>query len=434
MVQPNIKKKSHKKLYIFGGLGLLAILVIIIAIIQGSKDEITVVQTEKVQRRTITQTVTATGKIDPEFKVQITPEVTGEIVSLPVKEGDVVKKGDVLIKIKADTYIAQVQSAQANLQSARASESQHKAELDKITLDYNRIKELHAKKLSSDAEIEASRSSYLSAKAILESAQSFVSQNEAAVKQAVEQLNKTTITSPLDGTVTQLNVRLGERVLGSGFSQGTNIMTVANLSDIEAIVDVDENDIVLIKMGDTARVSVDAFGDRKFTGLVTEIGNTAIQSGTGTQDQVINFEVKIKITDPDAKLRSGMSCNARIETATKNNVIAVPLPSVTARSEMKIITTDKDADNANSQKQTAVKKTTNKPDEIVFLTDNGKAKVVKVKTGLSDDNYIEITEGLKENDDVISGSYKAISRDLHDGAIIRVDNNRGPKPAASDKK
>jgi HlyD family secretion protein len=167
---------------------------------------------------------------------------------------------------------------------------------------------------------------------------------------------------------------------------------------------------------------------------VTEIGNTAIQSGTGTQDQVINFEVKIKITDPDAKLRSGMSCNARIETATKNNVIAVPLPSVTARSEMKIITTDKDADNANSQKQTAVKKTTNKPDEIVFLTDNGKAKVVKVKTGLSDDNYIEITEGLKENDDVISGSYKAISRDLHDGAIIRVDNNRGPRPAASDKK
>lgn len=433
MVQEIKKKKSRKKLYIFGGLFLLVVAVIIIAILQGSKDEITVVQTEKVIHRTITQTVTATGKIDPEFKVQITPEVTGEIVSLPVKEGDAVKKGDVLIKIKADTYLAQVQSAQANLQSARASENQRKAEFDKISLDYNRVKELHAKKLSSDAELEASKSSYLGAKAMLESAQSFVSQNEAAVKQAVEQLNKTTITSPLDGTVTQLNVRLGERVLGSGFSQGTNIMTVANLANIEAIVNVDENDIVLIKIGDTARVSVDAFGDRKFTGVVTEIGNSAIQSGTGTQDQVINFEVKIKLMEPDPKLRSGMSCNARIETATKANVLSVPLPSVTARSEIKVMP-EKDADGPNAAKQPTVKKTSNKPDEIVFTTNNGKAKVVKVKTGLSDDNYIEITEGLKENDEVISGSYKAISRDLHDGAIIRVDNNKGPKPPAADKK
>ncbi len=433
MAQELKKKKSRKKLYIFGGIGLVVVIVVVLAILQGSKDEITVVQTEKVSRKTITQTVTATGKIDPEFKVAITPEVTGEIVSLPVKEGDSVKKGDVLIKIKSDIYYAQVQSAQANLQSARASENQRKAELDRITLDYNRIKELHAKKLVSDAEIENSKSQFLSAKAGLESAQSMVQQNESSVKQAVEQLNKTTINSPLDGTVTQLNVRLGERVLGSGFSQGTNIMTVANLGDIQAIVSVDENDIVLIHKGDTAKVSVDAFGDRKFVGLVTEIGNSAISTGAGTQDQVINFEVKIKLLDPDIKLRPGMSCNASIETATKNDVIAIPIPSVTARAEMKMMKEGGD-DQQGQQKQSAVKKKDNKPDEIVFLVNGGKAHSTKVKTGLSDDNYIEITEGLKEGDEVISGSYKAISRDLHDGSIIRVENNKGGKPANADKK
>ncbi len=418
------KKKSRKKLYIFGGLGLVVVAIVLMAILQGSKDEITVVQTEKVIKRTITQTVTATGKIDPEFKVAITPEVTGEIVALPVKEGDKVKKGDVLIKIKADTYAAALQSSQANLNSAKSTRNQRKAELDRITLEYNRVKELQAKKLASDADLEMAKSSFLGAKAMLESAESFVQQNDAAVKQSVEQLNKTTITSPLDGVVTALNVRLGERVLGSGFSQGTNIMTVANLNDIISIVDVDENDIVLIKKGDTTKISVDAFGDRKFVGIVTEIGNSAKSAGQGTQDQVINFEVKIKFLSPDASLRPGMSCNASIETATKFDVIAVPIPSVTARIEMKTETENKDA--ATQQKQTVVKKK-DKPDEIVFLVEGNKSKSIKVKSGLSDDNYVEIVSGLKEGDEVISGSYNAISRLLHDGSIIRVDNNKSPK-------
>ncbi len=427
------KRKSRKKLYIFSGLGLLVLSVAGIAIFQGSRDEITIVQTEKVARRTITQKVPATGKIDPELKIAITPEVTGEIVALPVKEGDHIKKGDVLIKIKADAYAAQLQSAQANLQSAKFTQNQRKAELDKVTLDYSRVKELHTKKLVSDAELESSKSSFLGSKAMHDAAQSYVQQNEGTVKQAVEQLNKTTILSPIDGIVTQLNVRLGERVLGSGFSQGTNIMTVADLSNIQAIVDVNENDIIHITKGDTARVSVDAFGDRKFIGIVTEIGNSAKQSSTGTQDQVINFEVKIKLTEPDVNLRPGMSCNASIETDTKSNVIAVPIPSVTARSETKAESTDKGESDAQKQ-AAAKKKDNNKPDEIVFLTNNNKAKTAKVKTGISDDNYIEILSGLSGGEEVVTGSYKAISRDLNDGSIIRVENNKGTQLTSKDKK
>lgn len=233
-------KKSKKKLIIFGSLGLLVLILIILVLSAGGKEEIIAVQTEKVEKRTITQSVSATGKINPEFKVVITPEVTGEIVSLPVKEGDRVQKGQLLIKIKADAYVAQKQRAEANLLSAKASLSQRKAELDKVSSDRARIKELHSKGLSSQSELEAIESNYLSVKAMYESAQANVMQSEAALKETIEQLNKTTIYSPMEGTVSQLNVELGERVLGSGFSQGTNIMTISDLNNMEATVDVDE--------------------------------------------------------------------------------------------------------------------------------------------------------------------------------------------------
>ncbi|MCE1188513.1 MAG: efflux RND transporter periplasmic adaptor subunit [Ignavibacteria bacterium] len=419
----NNNKKKKRKYIIFSILACVVVAVVIVILVKGSKDEVISVQTEKISRRNITQTVTATGKVDPEFKVVITPEVTGEIVQLPVKEGDYVKKGTLLVKIKQDVYLAAKQRALANLQSAKSSLAQRKAELDKLTSDYNRVKELHAKKLSSDAELENAKSLFLSGKAQVESAVAFVDQNDANVKEAVEQLYKTTIFAPIDGIVTQLNVELGERVLGSGFSQGTNIMTVADLSKMVAIVNVDENDIVLIKSGDTAKVKVDAFGDKKFVGTVYQIGNSAKQTGTGTQDQVINFEVRIRLNDPDKKLRPGMSCNAIIETNTKTNVLSVPIPSVTARQEIPhMVETDE------AVKVSDLKKKDDKPQEIVFIVDNNKAKAVPVKTGISDDNYIEILSGVKGSEEVISGSYRAISKDLHDGAIIKVDSkNMGDK-------
>ncbi len=416
------QKKSKKKVIIFGGLGLLVVVLILIAFLGGSKEEIIAVQVEEVIKRDITQTVAATGKIDPEFKVVITPEVTGEVVNLPVKEGDKVKKGDLLLKIKPDVYIAQKERAEANLASAKSTLAMRKAELDKVNSDFKRIKELHSKGLASDAELETIESTYLQAEAAYHGAQANVAQAEASLRESNEELYKTTIYSPMDGTITQLNIEQGERVLGSGFSQGTNIMTVADLGNMEAVVDVDENDVVLVSIGDTAKIKVDAFGDKEFKGVVTEIGNSAQTAGLGTQEQVVNFSVRIKLIDPDPNLRPGMSCNADIETETHFDVLSVPIQSVTARSGSAIPSDDQESTPPAPQTNT-------KPKEIVFVVENGKAKSVEVETSISDDNYIEITSGLEGGEKVVSGSYRAISRELSDGANVRVEGKGKPQLA-----
>jgi len=417
------RKKSKKKLFIFGGLGLLVIILLIVTFAGGSKENIIMVQTEKVQKRNITQTVTATGKIDPEFKVLITPEVTGEIISLPVKEGDIVKKGQLLIKIKGDQYMAQKDRLAANLQSSEASLQMRDAELNRVQLEYDRTKELHSKGLASNSELETAEANYLSTKASYESAEANVLQSKAQLREVLETLYKTTIYSPMDGVVTQLNVELAERVLGSGFSQGTNIMTVADLSNMEAVVDVDENDVVLVSVGDTANISIDAFGDKIFHGMVTEIGNSAKEAGFGTQEQVVNFSVKIKLIDLDPNLRPGMSCNADIETETVENVISVPIQSVTARTDVPVEEDSTIADDKKENGNGMMK--SRKPKEVVFLVDNGKAKMVVVEAGISDDNYLEIKSGLDEGVEVVSGSYRAISRELENDSVVRVEEKRG---------
>lgn len=420
------RKKSKKKLFIFGGLGLLVVILILVVLLGGSKENIILVQAEKVQKRNITQTVTATGTINPEFKVVITPEVTGEIISLPVKEGDVVRKGDLLIKIKGDQYMAQKDRLEASLKSSEASLQMRDAELNRVTLEYDRAKELHSKALASDSELEAAQTNYLSAKASYDAAAANVLQSKAQLREVLETLYKTTIYAPMDGIVTQLNVELAERVLGSGFSQGTNIMTVADLSNMEAVVDVDENDVVLVSVGDTANVSVDAFGDKVFHGVVTEIGNSAKSAGFGTQEQVVNFSVKIKLIDLDPNLRPGMSCNADIETETVSDVISVPIQSVTARTDVpeekdSLKSNEENGNQENGEEMIGKKK----PKEVVFLVNNGKAKMVVVETGISDDNYLEVKKGIEEGDEVISGSYRAISRELENDSVIRVEQKRG---------
>ena len=424
------KKKSKKKIFIFGGIGVLLLALVLIAILGGSKEEIVAVQTEKVQKRDITQTVAATGKINPEFKVPITSEVTGEIVSLPVEEGDKVKKGQLLIKIKGDAYVAQKERAEASLQSANANLTMRKAELDKITQDYNRMKELHNKNLASDSELETANSNYLTTKALYQSAEANVLQSEASLKEIIDQLNKTTIYSPIDGVVTQLNVELGERVLGSGYSMGTDIMTVSDLRNIEATVEVDENDVVLISVGDTAKIKVDAFGERVFKGAVTRIGNSAVTTGLGTQEQVVNFEVRIKLLEPDDALRPGMSCNADIETETVHQVISVPIQSVTARSDFNM---EQKKDEEETETVSASNnKTDKKIQEIVFIIEKSKAKKLNVETGISDDNYIQIKSGLSGKEDVVSGSYRAISRELNDDVTVRVENKGKNAPGNSE--
>lgn len=425
-------KKSKKKLIIFGSLGLLVVIFIVIALVSGGKEEIIMVQTEKVEKRDITQTVTATGQIDPEFKVLITPEVTGEIIELPVKEGDKVKKGDLLIRIKGDQYKAQKERLEAGLKSSEATLKIREAERNRLTLQYDRVRELHKKTLVSDSELETAESNFLTSRASFEQAEANVLQSQAQLREVLEILYKTTIYAPMNGTITQLNVELSERVLGSGFSQGTDIMTVANLSNMEAVVEVDENDVVQVALGDTATIKVDAFGDREFKGVITEIGNSAKQVGFGTQEQVVNFEVKIRLIDMDENLRPGMSCNADIETETVFDVISVPIQSVTARENVGNSDKNQNSDEENtnekkkgeSEKKNEVKETRKGPTEVVFLLESGTVKMVEVKTGISDDNYIEITEGLEDSVDVVSGSYKAISRELEDGSKVKVEEKR----------
>ncbi len=420
------QKKSKKKLFIFGGLGILVIALVLIALLGGSKENIIAVQIEKVAKRDITQTVTATGTINPEFKVVITPVITGEIVKLPVEEGDVVKKGDLLIQIQAKAYRAQKERADAVLQSSKATLSMRNAELDRVKAAYDRVKELHAKGLASNAELEVAKSNFLSQKAAIRAQEAAVLQSRASVKEADDKLSKTSIYAPMDGTISQLNVELGERVLGSGFSQGTNIMTVSDLNNMEATVEVDENDVVLISVGDTARIEIDAFGDRVFRGVVTKIGNTAKTAGFGTQDQVVNFEVRIKLIDVDKNLRPGMSSTAKIETETIKDVLSVPLQSVTARNASELANGKKDKKKKKDKVLVVKKENKSQPklQEIVFVVKDGKADIAKVKTGISDDNYIQIKSGLKENQEVVTGSYRAISRELKKGSTVRVEKKR----------
>ena len=413
-------KKSKKKLFIFGGLGLLLLIILLLVIFSGNKEEIVSVQTEKVENRNVTQVVSATGKINPVYQVKISAEATGEIIDLPVREGDVVRKGQLLLRIKPDNYEAQKNSADARLAQSKSSLSATKAQLDKVESDYKRIQELAQKKLASDSELENAKSIYLQTLGNYESMKSGVTQAEASLKDAVTNLNKTIVYSPLNGTVSQRNIDLSERVLGSGFSPGTEMLTVADLSKMEATVNVDENDIVLISVGDTARVHVDAFSDRTFKGVVTQLGNSAVTKGLGTQDEVVNFEVKILIINPENKLRPGMSCDADIETEKKQNVLTVPIQSVTARVE-KPVETAESGDLVVTE--TKVKKErSNKPKEVVFVVQDGKAKMIEVKTGISDDTYIEVMSGLKANDEIVSGPYRAISKDLENGSKVSIQS------------
>ncbi|PKL83004.1 MAG: efflux RND transporter periplasmic adaptor subunit [Ignavibacteriae bacterium HGW-Ignavibacteriae-3] len=414
-------KKSKKKLFIFGGLGLLLVVVLVLVIVSGNKEEVIVVQTEKVEKRNVTQVVSATGKINPVYQVKISAEATGEIVELAVREGDVVRKGQLLLRIKPDNYEAQKNQAEARLAQSKSTLSSTKAQLDKVESDYKRVQELAQKKLASDAELENSKSIYLQTLGSYESNKSGVLQAEASLKDAVTNLNKTIVYAPMNGTVSKRNIDLSERVLGSGFSPGTEMLTVADLSKMEATVNVDENDVVLITVGDTASVHVDAFADKTFKGIVTQIGNSAVTRGLGTQDEVVNFEVKILIVDAGDKIRPGMSCDADIETEKKFNVLTVPIQSVTARVDKELPQDSK----GEEQAETKVKKEkSNKPKEVVFINENNKAKMVEVKTGISDDTYIEILSGLNGEENVVNGPYRAISKELEDGSKISVQSKR----------
>ena len=396
------------------------------------------ITTDKAFRKNVTQLVTATGKIQPEVEVKIAPEVSGEIIAIPVKEGDAVHRGDLLVKIKPDVYQAQVEAQQAALNSARASAVRNKAELDKAELDYQRSMSLFQKGLLSESDRKAAETVYNTAKAALSASEFDVQRAEGGLSQIADSLKKTTIVAPMDGSISSLTSRVGERVVGTIQFAGTEMMRIADLGAMEAQVNVNENDIVNVKVGDKARISVDAYPDRQLSGYVREIGTTAQTLNAGSQEQVTNFEVKISIPNPPVPLRPGMSTTADIETATVQNVVVVPIQSVTVR------TTDSKLSPEELEKQRATQQATDTSDNrsdvtnetqqkqkererreklqrVVFIKNGDKVRMQRVETGIADSTYIEIKSGVKPGDEVVSGSYTAISRRLKDGAKVSIE-------------
>jgi len=425
------KNKKNRKYIIWGLIGLIVLLVVMRrAGIIGGNDEIKVA-VEDVTLHEVVETVSASGKIYPVREVKLSPDVSGEIVELLVKEGDRVKKGDVLARITTDIYqanydqvAASVNSQRANLANAEARLSQTEAQYINSEASYNRNKQLYEKGAISEAEYESAKAQYEVAKADVEAAKQTVNASKynvysslASMSEANKNLSRTTIIAPVDGTISQLNVEVGERVAGaSQFSSGTEILRIADLQEMEVVVSVNENEVVKLELGDTAKVEVDAYPDQEFLGVVTEIANSATVSGTSV-DQVSNFDVTIRILSysyanmiPDddkefSPFRPGMSATVDIITEKAVNVIAVPVQSVTTREAKE----DSVSDNTKTDLL-----------EYVFVIENGAAVLREVKTGIQDNEYIQILEGVEENEVVVVAPYSAISKSLQGGESVKV--------------
>ncbi|MBU6402642.1 MAG: efflux RND transporter periplasmic adaptor subunit, partial [Verrucomicrobia bacterium] len=448
------KSKTRRKLLVFSLLGLL-IAGLAVGFYFRKREVVIPVQTEKVTRRNLTELVVANGRIQPVVQVKISPEVSGEIIELPVKEGQRVKKGDLLVKINPDIYVAARSSAEAGYRSAVAGKTLAEANLVKARTEFKRNQDLFATKLISESALLDFKTSYEVAEAQFESAQHQVDVAQAALARAEEDLSRTTIASPITGTISKLNSELGEKVVGTAMMTGTEIMTVADLNEMEARVDVGEIDVVLIKVGQRARLEVDAFRDRKFNGTVTQIANSSqnlSSASSGQSQDATRFQIRIRIQEKEA-FRPGMSVTAEVETRYRTNVLCVPIQSVTTRlpkkpAEAKRVGTQlaaadppanagstnapaatnaaaaggtNPATGTNVAKSTEPKKPGEapKPIEVVFIAASDHVKMVPVKLGISDDNYWEVTDGLKEGEEVVSGGYKAISRELEDGKKIK---------------
>lgn len=414
------KKKSRKKLLWILGLLLLAIIAIAV-MISRKKENLVTVQTEKIQKRNIIQIVTATGKIQSETQINISAEVSGEIVSLPFKEGDEIGKGDLLVKIKQDAYLPQIQEQNAAVKVAESNIQISEVALKRNQQEFERIQQLYGKGLATQSDLDNAQNNLDQTLAQINSNQAQVNQQRTGLSRIRYDISKTTIYSPMNGTVTQLNNELGEKVLGTISNQGSDIMVISDLSKMECQVEVGETDVTQVKIGDTAKVQIDAFGEKIFNGYVYEISNTAQAKGTGTQDEVVNFLVKVRILNNEVDLRPGMSCTVEIEVEKRNDVLCVPIQSVTTREEIK--GEGMMGGNENLSRESDVKQTKKmKPRELVFIIDSSMAKKEGVKTGISDDTYIEVVEGVQEGQEVVKGSFKAINKELEEGTKVKVDN------------
>ena len=411
------------------------------------KGDVLQVAVDKAVKRNIVETVTASGKINPHTEVKLSSEVSGEIIELNAHEGDSVKKGQLLCVINPAIYdaivtqsAAAVDQMKANLASSRANLIQNKAALDQTKRNYDRNKQLHDEKVVSDADFEGAKLSYDQAVANYQAAQEQVNAGEFTVKsseaqlsQAKDNMNKTKIFAPMSGIISLVNVKLGERVVGTAQMAGTELIRIADLNYMQAEVDVNENDVLRISLGDTADIEVDAYVKKKFKGVVTEVSysSTTASAAVVTTTQATNFTVKVKVLKEsyadliNAKIgrlypfRPGMSTTVDIKTESHSDVLSVPIQSVTTRGEKDLKQKDEDyAKTAQAQKSAGAEK--KEAAEIVFVVDGGKVKANEVTTGIQDANYIEIKSGLNENEIVVKAPFKLISKTLKDGDIVKV--------------
>lgn len=429
---------SKKTIYfLVGGAVILIVALIVLSKtgVVGNNEEEKEVEISKVIASTIVETVSATGKIQPEIEVKISPEVSGEIILLNVKEGQVVKKGDLLVKINPDLYTSSYNRSVSNLSGTKAGLTQSEASFKEAKANYDRSKTLYDKGVISKSDWEKSIASFEVAKAIKQNAYYTVQGASATVNEARDNLGRTTIYAPVDGTISVLNVELGERVLGTQQMAGTELLRVANLNNMEVEVDVNENDIVKIKMGDEANVEVDAYLKKQFKGIVTSISNSA--SSTLTSDQVTNFKVKVRILKASyqnllegkpssySPFRPGMTATVDIITKTKANVLAVPISAVVVKSDTAAVK-DFKVEDPNSEEVKAASKS-DKKFECVFVKVGDKAKIYVIKTGIQDDTNIEVITGLKAGDVVITGPYTTVSKDLNSGDKVKIKKDEVPK-------
>ncbi|KPL11162.1 MAG: hypothetical protein AMS23_02290 [Bacteroides sp. SM1_62] len=411
---------------------LIAVVVLIVLAVVGKKlgwfgkEEVIQVAVEKAERRDIVETITANGKVQPETEVIISPDVSGEIVDLRVKEGDMVTMGKLLARIKPEVYISARDRALASLNSSKARFSQAEAQYIQKELDYKRNKTLWEQQAISESVYETALSAYQVAKAELDAAKYSVKSAEAALAEAEENLIKTSIYAPMSGTVSMLLVEKGERVVGAQMMTGTEMMRIADLDRMEVLVEVNENDIVRVNMEDTALIEVDAFLGQKFKGIVTEIANSAKTTGL-TTDQVTNFEVKVFLLRESYQtlydegyvnpFRPGMSATVDIMTEIESDVLSVPIQAVTTRADSTLAESSGDVEEAEIVNEDEEEEM----NEVVFIVnDESKAEFVKVKTGIQDNNYIQILEGIEEGDEIITAPYNAISKKLNADAMVEV--------------
>ena len=404
------------------------------------KEELIEVTVEEAERRSITSIVSATGRIFPEIEVKISSEVAGEIIELPVVEGQLVKKGDLLVRVDPDRYETQLRQRKVSINTAEAGSLEAKAQRLQAQQDQGRVEELFAKGFASEKELEDARTLLEIRKIQEDSALLEIERAKSSWEEAEEALSKTVTFAPMNGTISKLGSELGERVVGTGQFAGTEILRVADLSNMEVRIEVSETDIIHVKINDKATVEVDAMPDEKFEGNVTEISSSAANVRQNN-DQLTTFEVQISLDKPSPKLRPGMTATADIETETVDDVISVPIQSVTVRKKEDVRTAlDPDAekedekkrvsqkdDEASEEKRLADDRTRKEKREakgdlqrIVFVLKDGKTIMREVKTGIADNTYIVIEEGVKVGEKVISGSYRAITRQLNHDMAVKI--------------